>query len=315
MAVNRIKKWGTFKAYKETCEAYVEQRKAAKQAKASWAILNATASKGKKTSEKSSKKASEEASRKAKEGAALNDAPDPELHVEYQADYKKAKFAVEAAKNKHKAAATKMFQFYKNLLHVDVKHAWNKIVKEQMEADLFKDLQGMSRKGPRGLSHKLFNNCIMFHLLTVFSNKAAEQEKYYLSNVLKKPQRVGIRQFVQCIEQLNAYVAQLPCWYYSPSYNPGMTPANVLFTKADLASHVLWMCPHQWQDQYNLPMKGMTLMDIRSLQGSLKAIKHMCTQVGQESFSEKQHMNQAAQYLSCAAGSHESPFREVLRTM
>ena len=42
----------------------------------------------------------------------------------------------------------------------------------------------------------------MFHLLTVFPNNAAEQEKYYLSNVLKKPQRVGIHQFVQCVDQL-----------------------------------------------------------------------------------------------------------------
>jgi hypothetical protein len=89
----------------------------------------------------------------------------------------------------------------------------------------------------------------MFHLLTVFPNNAAEQEKYYLSNVLKKPQRVGICQFVRPVEQLNAYVAQLPCWYYSPSYNAGMMPANVSFTEADLASHVLRMCPHQWPDQ------------------------------------------------------------------
>ncbi len=85
----------------------------------------------------------------------------------------------------------------------------------------------------------------MFHLLTVFPNNAAEQGKYYLSNVLKKPQRVGVRQFVQRIEQLNAYVVQLPCWYYSPNYVNGMMPANVLFTEADLASHVLRMCPHQ----------------------------------------------------------------------
>jgi hypothetical protein len=117
----------------------------------------------------------------------------------------------------------------------------------------------------------------MFHLLTVFPNNAAEQEKYYLSNVLKKPQRVGVRQVVQHVEQLNAYVAQLPCWYYSPSYNAGMTPANVPFTKADLASHVLQMCLYQWQDQYNLYEKGMTHMDMHSLQASLKAIKRVCT--------------------------------------
>ncbi len=90
-----------------------------------------------------------------------------------------------------------------------------------------------------------FNDCVLFHLLTVFPNNAAEQENYYLSNMLKKPQRVGVRQFVQCIEQLNTYVVQLPCWYYSLSYNPGMIPVNVPFTEADLASHILRMCPHQ----------------------------------------------------------------------
>jgi hypothetical protein len=118
---------------------------------------------------------------------------------------------------------------------------------------------------------------VMFHLLTVFPNNAAEQEKYYLSNVLKNPQRVGIRQFVQHIEQLNAYIVQLPCWYYSLSYKASMTPANVLFTEADLASHVFRMRPHQWQDQYNLQEKGMTPMDMHSLQASLKAIKRVCT--------------------------------------
>jgi hypothetical protein len=170
-----------------------------------------------------------------------------------------------------------MFQFYANLLSLDAKYAWNKIVRKQTEADPYKDLKGVSRKAPRGLLHESFDECVMFHLLTVFPNKAAEQEKYYLSNVLKKPQRVGIHQFVQRVEQLNAYVAQLPCWYYSPSYNVGMMPEKVLFSEADLASHVLWMCPPQWQDQYNLQEKVMTPMEICSLQASLEAIKRVCT--------------------------------------
>jgi hypothetical protein len=118
----------------------------------------------------------------------------------------------------------------------------------------------------------------MFHLLTVFQNNAAKQEKYYLCNMLKKPQHVGMRQFVQHSEQLNAYVVQVPCWYYSPSYNPGMIPANVLFTKADLASHVLRMCPHAWQDQFNLHKRGMTHVDMHLLLTSLEAIERVYTQ-------------------------------------
>jgi hypothetical protein len=80
-----------------------------------------------------------------------------------------------------------MFQFYAKFLSADAKYAWNKIIKEQTEADPFKDLQGVSRKGQRELLHESFNDCVMFHFLTVFPKNAAEQEKYYLSNVLKKP--------------------------------------------------------------------------------------------------------------------------------
>jgi hypothetical protein len=55
-----------------------------------------------------------------------------------------------------------------------------------------------------------------------------------------------------------------------------MTLANVPFSKADLASHVLQMCLHQWQNQYNLQEKGMTPVDMRSLQASLEAIECIC---------------------------------------
>jgi hypothetical protein len=164
---------------------------------------------------------------------APSNASAPELCKEYKAIYEKAILMEETTKNQKDAAATRMFQFYANLLSLDAKYAWNKIVHEQMDMDPYKDLKGVSRKGPRGLSRESFDDCIMFHLLSVFPNNAAEQEKYYLSNVLKKPQRVGIRQFIQHVEQLNAYIVQLPCWYYSLSNSASMMPANVPFTEAD----------------------------------------------------------------------------------
>jgi hypothetical protein len=130
------------------------------------------------------------------------------------------------------------------------------------------------------MPRKSFENCVMFHLLTVFPNNVAEQERYYITNVLKKPQRVSIRQFVQRVEQLNSYISQLPCWYYSPSVKTTTIPMNVPFAKADLASHVLRMCPYAWQDQYNLHKKGGAPTDMRSLLQSLKAIKRVCRQEG-----------------------------------
>jgi hypothetical protein len=248
----------------------------AKQAKAALALFTASTSKGKKASEKTSRKEPAKKSSE-KENALKKTTETLELCCKYQALYNKAIFAKKTAKNKREATATKMFQFYANLLSLDAKYAWNKIVREQTEADPFKDLQGMSMKGARGLSRESFDKCVMFHLFSVFPNNAAEQEKYYLSNVLKKPQRVGIHQLIQRIEQLNAYIGQLPFWYYSPSYVSGMMPVNVPFAEADLASHILLISPHQWQDQYNLQEKGMTPMDMRSLQASLEAIERVCT--------------------------------------
>jgi hypothetical protein len=113
----------------------------------------------------------------------------------------------------------------------------------------------------------------MFHLLTAFPINAAEQEKYYISNVLKKPQRIGVHQSVWCVEQLNAYIAQMPCSYYSPNANASTKPKSVLFREAELGAHVLRMCPIQWQDQYNMNEKGMMPMDMRLLLTLLEAIK------------------------------------------
>ncbi len=170
-----------------------------------------------------------------------------------------------------------MFVFYANLLSVESKYVWNKIVVKQTENDPYVDLQGVSQEDPRGMSHELFNDCVVFHLLTVFPINVAEQEKYYITNALKKPQHINVRQFVHLVEQLNAYIPQMPCFYYSPNLNASTKPKNVPFMEAKLGSPVLQMCPIQWQDQYNMNKKGMTLMDMHLPLTSLEAIKHICT--------------------------------------
>jgi hypothetical protein len=92
------------------------------------------------------------------------------------------------------AAASQMFVFYANFFSVKAKYAWNKIINEQLEGNLYVELQSISQIGPRGMSHKSFDDCVLFHLLTVFPINAAEQEKYYITNVLKKPQRDNVSQ-------------------------------------------------------------------------------------------------------------------------
>jgi hypothetical protein len=66
--------------------------------------------------------------------------------------------------------------------------------------------------------------------------------------------------------------------HYSPSTKITMVPMNALFAKADLASHVLRMCPHAWQDPFNLHKKGMTPVEMCLLLLSLETIERICTQ-------------------------------------
>jgi hypothetical protein len=240
-----------------------------KQAKAGLSLLDG-ASDGSGKSKKSSKK--------AKEAESVNKAPDQEMQATFQADLEKAKEVAENAKGAMTTAANKMFVFYANLLSVEAKYAWNKIVEEQTEGGQYVDLQGILQKGPREVSRQLLNDCVMFHLLTVFPINVAEQKKYYIKNVLKKPQQVKVHQFVWQVEQLNTYIVQMPCFYNSPSFNATAKPENIPFTEAELGSHVLRMCPLQWQDQYNLHEEGMTPMDLRLLLTSLEAIERICSQ-------------------------------------
>jgi hypothetical protein len=92
------------------------------------------------------------------------------------------------------------------------------------------------------MSRQLFDNCVLFHLLTMFPINKAEQKKYYITNVLKKPYHVNVHQFVWHVEQLNAYIMQI---YYSSSFNAATKPENFPFTEAELGSHVLRMHPIQ----------------------------------------------------------------------
>jgi hypothetical protein len=286
--LDAIKKRGHFKDYNKAQKAHDEAKKAVELAEVGLALLNGTIAGTKKNCKK-------KALTKAKEAAkeALAKVPDPKSEAKeveevpkvtkdmmkagFQVDLEKAKQAQEIAKGAMTAAASEMFAFYSNLLSPKSKYTWNKIVSEQMESNLFVNLQDISLEGPRGMSCKSFNDFVMFHLLTAFPINAAEQEKYYVTNVLKKPQRINIRQFVHHVEQLNAYIAQMPCFYYSPHANASTKPENVSFTEAELGALVLGMCPLQWQDQYNMNKRGMMPMDMRLLLTLLEAIERVCT--------------------------------------
>jgi hypothetical protein len=248
--LDAIKKRGHFHDYKKAKKAHNEAAKTIESARAGLSLLNGTKARSRSIRKKKAKEATKKALAKAQdsksEAKEAKEAPEVNndtMKAGFLEDLEKAKQAQGITKGAMTAAASKMFTFYLNLLYPESKYMWNKIVGEQTESDPFVKLQGDSLEGLRGMSCESFNNCIMFHLLTAFAINAAEQEKYYISNVLKKPKRINIRQFVRRVEQLNAYIAQMPCFYYSPNANASTKPKNVPFTEAELGAHVLRMCP------------------------------------------------------------------------
>ena len=78
-------------------------------------------------------------------------------------------------------ASEGFFSLYENLLSEDARFRWDKP---------WTDLQGNEHAEERGKGKQSFQDCITFHLLDMFPSDAAEQQRFYISNVLKKPQRV-----------------------------------------------------------------------------------------------------------------------------
>ena len=138
-----------------------------------------------------------------------------------------------------------------NLLSVEAHIHWDNIVDHQIGVSPSTDLKGRKQRSVCTKTYKSFLDCTKHHLLTVFQEDAAEQQKFYISNVLKKPQRVTVRAFFTRVEQLNSFVSLLPCIYNGPRATQATKPVAP-FDEAELANLLLRMCPDSWQNQYNL---------------------------------------------------------------
>jgi hypothetical protein len=168
-------------------------------------------------------------------------------------------------------AAEGFFSLYANLLSEDARFRWDKIVSSQIGAAPWTDLQGNEHEKEREKSMESFQDCITFHLLDMFPGDAAEQQRFYISNVLKKPQRVPVRYFFQRVEQLNSYLSHLPCTYDSPRATAATKPVQS-FDEAELANLLLRMCPESWQDQYDLTQDSLP-QSVRKLLGVLENVE------------------------------------------
>ena len=119
----------------------------------------------------------------------------------------------------------------------------------QIVANPWTDLKGTVHAETRIPLVQSFEDCVAFHLLTVFPQDAAEQERYYVKVHLKKPARVLFLHFVGRVEQINSYLGRLPGVIDIPKAI-SKTKKIEPFDEADLSQLILKMCPMEWQNQY-----------------------------------------------------------------
>jgi hypothetical protein len=129
---------------------------------------------------------------------------------------------------------------------------WDKVVQEMHMKDPWVAVNGSLNPGPQKKTWESFLDCIGLHKLTVFPCDAAELQRYYMQQYIKKPQRVTVRAFVTRMGLLNDYLAYLPTVKDSPRAVEDTKKGNVPFNEADLAGIMLKAIPISWVNQYNL---------------------------------------------------------------
>jgi hypothetical protein len=86
----------------------------------------------------------------------------------------------------------------------------------------------------------------------VFSPDAAERQRFYIQQGIRKPQRASVHQFIQRMQQLSGYLEFLPTLKNSSRAVATTKKGSVPFEAADLASVILAALPLSRQNQYNL---------------------------------------------------------------
>ena len=156
------------------------------------------------------------------------------------------------AKAKYVKAIEATYEVMRSLLAGDPQTQWDRIVKEMHEGDSWAGPDGKEHQGSRLRCNKAFSDCLELHKLTVFSPDAAERQRYYIQQGIRKPQRASVRQFIQRMQQLSGYLEFLPTLKNSSRAVATTKKGNVPFEAADLASVILAALPLSWQNQYNL---------------------------------------------------------------
>jgi hypothetical protein len=178
------------------------------------------------------------------------------------------------ASKQYNEAVGATYELLRNLLAGEPQTQWDRIVREMHKRDSWAGANGERHDEKRPKGFKAFLDCLELHELTVFTADAAERQRYYIQQGVRKPQRATVRQFISRVEVLSGYLKYLPPLKNSPKAVATTKKGNIPFEEADLASIILAALPLTWQNQYNLTHSTVP-KSLRALLADLENIKHV----------------------------------------
>jgi hypothetical protein len=203
------------------------------------------------------------------------------------------KEALKAKKDFTVKKAQKAYKLFRCFVVGKAQTNWDRIVDEMHTKNPWVGMNGRSNRGLHVHSWISFMDCIKLHKLTIFPAGAAEKQRYYMQQSIKKSQQVTVGQFLSCMGVLNDYLAYLPMVYDSLMAVAGTKKMNVSFDEADLAKIVLNRVPSSWVNQYKM-MHSALPKSPRALLNDLKAIKRVMDEKHQANLKAKSKEASAA---------------------
>jgi hypothetical protein len=203
-----------------------------------------------------------------------------------EASMEQYKDILKAKKGTAIAITSQAYEMFHLFVVGDQRTHWDKIVQEMHTKDPWVGVDGVSHKGICFHSWSAFLDCIELHKLTIFPIDAAKKQRYYMTQTVKKPQRVTVRQYMARMGILNDYLAHLSMVFNSSMAVEGTKKGNVPFDEADLAGIVLNSVPVSWLNQYNMTHQTLP-SGTRALLQDLEPIKRVMDEKHEASHKAK----------------------------
>jgi hypothetical protein len=121
-------------------------------------------------------------------------------------DIKQTQAILQEYRKAHNMAIAKTYKQLRNILSGNLQSQWDGICCKMHELDSWAGVNGQVTKGQHPRTWMSFQDCLELRKLTIFSADAAKRQWFYIKQVVRKSQRVTVRQNIPQMGVLNDYI-------------------------------------------------------------------------------------------------------------